>query len=79
VPTGDAGNRKHKRCTRAIRLGTINRSSQAGTNRVAFSGRIGTRPLIRGAYRLTARAVDSAGNAGTPRRASFKVVHAGTL
>jgi hypothetical protein len=67
-------NRGHKHCTRLLRVGTINRAGHPGSNRIAFTGRVGARALIPGGYRLTARAVDAAGNAATPRRATFTVV-----
>jgi hypothetical protein len=59
-----------------VRVGTLNRAGIAGPNVVPFTGRIGTRPLRPGVYRLKARAVDAAGNAATPRTTRFRIVRA---
>jgi hypothetical protein len=67
-------NRRHAHCIRAMAVGTLHRQGSAGANRVAFSGRIGTRPLAAGTYRLTARAADADGNAAIPRQTTFHVV-----
>jgi hypothetical protein len=41
-----------KRCTRTVTVGTLTRArEQAGADSLAFSGRIGSRPLAPGAYR----------------------------
>jgi len=49
-------------------------SGAAGTNRIAFSGRIGRRALKPGRYRIVAVARDESGRASTARRAAFRVV-----
>jgi hypothetical protein len=67
-------NRNRKPCTRTRAAGTLNRAGALGANRIPFSGRIGTRAVKRGRYRLTARAVDAAANAARPRTTTFKVV-----
>ena len=66
--------RRGVHCVRPIPVGTINRRGTVGANRIAFTGRIGTRALNVGSYRLTARAADGAGNAAIARTARFKVV-----
>jgi hypothetical protein len=59
---------------RFVRAGRLRRSGRAGTNRFRFSGRIGTRALRPGRYRLRARAVDSAGNRSAWRTRRFRIV-----
>ncbi|MCW3056754.1 MAG: hypothetical protein JWO21_723 [Solirubrobacterales bacterium] len=67
--------RKHaKRCTRILTLGTLTRSSEpTGSHRVAFSGRIGARPLRPGTYIAVVRASNAAGSS-KPMSVSFTVV-----
>ena len=50
----------------------IRRNLAAGARSVAFSGRIGSKPLHRGSFRLTATATDSAG-AHVAKHAEFKI------
>ncbi len=50
----------------------IRRNLAAGLRSVAFSGRIGSKPLHRGSFRLTATATDSAG-AHVAKHAEFKI------
>jgi len=68
-------NRDNKKCTRAVRKGTLTRGNlAAGENSVKFTGRIGKKKLARGRYRATIIAADAAGNASAPKRANFKIV-----
>ena len=46
----------------------------AAGNRVAFSGRIGSKKLKHGSYRLTLTPTDGAGNIGKRWTLRFKVV-----
>jgi virginiamycin B lyase len=63
-----------QRCPRFVRRGTlVRRNLAAGTQRIAFSGRIGGRALKPGRYRLTAVA-SAGGDRSKPRRAAFTVV-----
>ena len=55
-------NRKAKRCTRYVVVGTITVKAAKGDAKVGFSGRIGRKALKTGTYRLTATAQDVAGN-----------------
>jgi len=41
---------------------------------VRFSGRIGTRALRRGRYKLRLVATDAAGNRSAPRTVAFRIV-----
>jgi virginiamycin B lyase len=67
--------RSRKPCARFVRRGTlVRRNLAAGTQRIAFSGRIGGKALKPGRYRLTAVAVADGGDRSKPRRASFTVV-----
>jgi hypothetical protein len=65
--------KKGKRCTLRQLQGTLSRSGVAGSNRVAFSGRIGALPLPKGRYVATIVAAD-AGLNSTSRSASFSIV-----
>jgi hypothetical protein len=58
-----------KRCTRAVKQGTLRRAGVAGANNVPFSGRIGTKPLALGSYRATIAAPGA-----TSRTARFRIV-----
>jgi PKD repeat protein len=62
-----------KRCTRFVNLRALTRHGGAGTNSVAFSGRIARRALPPGTYRATFLA--SAGNmSSVPKVLRFKIV-----
>ena len=50
------------------------RVSDAGANRVRFSGRVRNKPLRPGRYRLTLTATDAAGVSSRPKRLAFEVV-----
>jgi hypothetical protein len=68
------GNRSRRACKLYKAVGRFAAQAVAGSNQNQFSGRIGRRSLIPGAYRLTLVATDAAGNASLPRRLRFKVV-----
>jgi hypothetical protein len=69
--------RKAKKCTRYVTVGALSRSGRAGTNRVAFTGRLKGRALARGSYRFSITATDAAGNAASRAGTSaFTVVGA---
>jgi hypothetical protein len=62
-----------RRCTTAV--GKLSRAgTRAGTNRVAFTGRIGRKALRPGRYRATVTAADRAGNVSAPRTIRFRIV-----
>jgi hypothetical protein len=61
--------RSAKKCTRAVKRGTLRRAAMAGANNVPFSGRIGTKPLAPGSYRATIAAPRA-----TSRTARFTIV-----
>jgi virginiamycin B lyase len=62
-------------CTRYRAVGTLTRTSKAGANTVAFTGRIGRRKLAPGSYQVIATARDDAGNVtGRPPTAKFRVL-----
>ena len=77
--SGAAGRRRvaaalrKARCTRAIARGTLRRAGVAGSNTLAFSGRVGSKKLRPGRYRVVGTASDSAG-ASKPALARFTVV-----
>jgi subtilisin-like proprotein convertase family protein len=67
-------NRDGRRCVRWRRLrGGFSDVAQRGVNRLRWSGRLRSRPLRRGTYRLVARARDGAGNRSRHRRATFRI------
>ena len=65
--------RKARRCTRSLRRATLGRTSHAGANRVAFSGRIGSRALRPGRYTATLTAT-AAGHTSRPQSRKFTIV-----
>jgi virginiamycin B lyase len=67
-------NRKKRKCTRYKSAGTLTRSSKQGKNSVKFTGRIGTKALKVGRYRLVITATDTAGNKSKAKNLSFRVV-----
>lgn len=67
-------NRTRKRCTRLTRKGTFRRSAPASRSKVAFSGRIRRRALKAGRYALRATPTDAAGNTGSARSLSIRIV-----
>lgn len=80
------GRRKGKKCVKptpkrkkkCVRLKTqgklIRKNLSAGSNSLAFSGRLGTKKLAPGRYVATIIATDAAGNTSTKRRHKFKIV-----
>ena len=63
------------RCTRYVAVKpSLKRAVAAGATAVPFSGRIGTRALKPGSYRLTVVVADAAGNRSNPRSIGFRVV-----
>jgi hypothetical protein len=67
-------NRKGKRCVRYAKKGTLTRSGQKGQNEVAFSGRIGSKALKPGHYRVGIAGTDSAGQTGATQYGKFTVL-----
>jgi hypothetical protein len=68
-------NRRAAPCALFVKIGTLRRSNlPAGRNTIAFSGRIGSRPLAVGRYRLQAEPVDVARNKGRRQFATFAIV-----
>lgn len=67
---------RRSRCTRATRVQPSLRRQGVGPGVVSFpfSGRLGSRALAPGSYRVTATAADAAGNTSVARRASFSIV-----
>ncbi len=63
-----------RRCTRALRRGTLTRAGAAGANRVSITGRLRGRKLPPAPYRIELRATDAAGNVSAPRRVKFRIL-----
>jgi hypothetical protein len=71
-------NREGRRCVRWRRLrGGFSDRGHRGVNQLRYSGRLRSRPLRRGTYRLVARARDGAGNRSRYRHATFRIARAG--
>ncbi len=66
--------RHARRCTRIIAAGTLMRISHRGANRVAFSGRIGSRALSPGSYQVTLIATDAGRRSSKARTILFTIV-----
>jgi hypothetical protein len=65
---------RHKpRCTRTIKIATLSRTGHAGSNKVAFSGRISGRALRPGNYRAVFIASNAAGPS-SPKTIAFTIV-----
>lgn len=62
------------RCTLYTRVGGFSRTTDRLANRVKFSGRVGWAALRPGRYRITARAIDQAGNRSRSRSVRFTIV-----
>lgn len=62
-----------KRCTRWVTRGTLVRAAAAGTNKIAFSGRLGKKKLKPAKYRFRVTAAD-AGATSKTRKRSFSIV-----
>ena len=69
-------NRKAKRCALYKRAGALSRNGLKGQNEVPFSGRIGSRKLTPGKYRVGISSTNAAGT-GNPQFASFTVLPPG--
>ena len=66
---------RQARCTSLRSLGTLTRAAGAGTNHVAFSGRLGSRPLAAGSY-LARAGVTPATTPPSAAGASFEILPA---
>ena len=68
-------NRHRKRCSRTVTSGTISFAGHAGTNSVAFDGRVSsTHKLKAGTYTLVVTATDSVGATSNAARLRFTIV-----
>jgi hypothetical protein len=65
-------NRRGKRCTRFVSVGSFRHTDVAGANRFRFTGRVRHHKLAPGSYRLVAVPRNAAGP-GATKRATFKV------
>jgi len=68
-------NASKPRCVRWVKAGKpLTIDSNAGANSVAFSGKLGGRPLQAGSYRATLTARDGGGLTSPPKSVSFRVL-----
>jgi streptogramin lyase len=67
-------NRRKRKCTRFVTVGSFSRLSTLGQNSFKFTGRIKNRALKPGRYRMLLVARDAAGNASKAKAVRFRVV-----
>jgi DNA-binding beta-propeller fold protein YncE len=67
-------NRHARPCTRYLKVGAFAVQGLDGTNRKAWSGKLGKRGIAPGRYRATLTATNPGTSPSTPRQLSFKVV-----
>jgi hypothetical protein len=68
-------NRRKRVCKRPVTRGTLSFSGHAGTNKVAFRGRISRSGKLRpGGYTLVITASNAAGQHSAPKSLSFTIV-----
>lgn len=66
--------RNRGRCTRYVMRATLRRTHRsAGAKQVAFSGRVGSRALAAGSYRLRVTAAAGAGTTSPTRTITFTI------
>jgi putative cell wall-binding protein len=63
-----------KKCTRVIVKGTLTSTGHSGSNKLTFSGRIGSRALNPGTYEATLTAVNAASLSSRPKTIFFVIV-----
>jgi uncharacterized membrane protein len=69
-----AGGKKGKQCVSYRKLsGVLRVNAKAGANTATFAGKLGTKSLAAGTYRLTAVAIDAAGNRSKPATVTVTV------
>jgi len=68
------GHQQGRRCTRLLVVGTLKRTGTTGANSVAFSGRVGSRPLSVGSYVATLTAQVTGAPASASAVAGFTIV-----
>jgi hypothetical protein len=66
-------NRRGRRCSYYANAGSFSQPATAGTNSVAFTGRIAGRALRSGSYRLTLTPIGVGGARSTTQRIRFTV------
>ncbi len=66
-------NRDGRRCSLYAKVGSFSRPGTAGANRIPFSGKIGTRALRPGSYRLSVTAIGANGARSAVKRIRFRV------
>jgi hypothetical protein len=71
-PTRATQNDPH--CTRLTKIGSFAANAPAGVSRRLFSGRLGSKSLSPGSYRLVLVAKDAARNVSAAKQLSFKIV-----
>lgn len=80
--TGPSGRRRlaarvrRSSCVLYASRGMLHRSGTGGSNKLPFSGRIGSKALRAGRYRVVLVATDAAGNRSSPANDGFRVVAA---
>ena len=67
-------NRRKRVCKYYVPAGTLSASNDGGVNSISFSGKINDKPLKFGLYRVTAVAIDAAGNRARRPATTFPVL-----
>lgn len=68
-------NKKRKSCTRYVNVGkALKLPAKAGNRKTPFSGKVGSRSLAPGSYRVSLTATDTFGNVSAARTVKFKIV-----
>jgi hypothetical protein len=65
---------KGRKCTRAVRVTTLTKSSKVGADSIAFTGRVGRRALPAGRYRATIVATGAEGAKSQPRSVGLTII-----
>ncbi|HTI32029.1 MAG TPA: choice-of-anchor Q domain-containing protein, partial [Miltoncostaea sp.] len=63
-----------KRCVRVVTLGVVRRAATSGRNGFAITGRVGSRALVPGTYRLSLVAIDGDGLRSVPARVAIRIL-----
>ena len=72
--TGKSAPKHGVKCSKYVKAGTLKRNGKSGSNKVAFSGRVGSHKLSAGSYRLAVTATDPSKNRSSTHHINFTVV-----
>ncbi len=72
--TGKSAPKHGVKCSKYVKAGTLKRNGKSGSNKVAFSGRVGSHKLSAGSYRLAVTATDPSKNTSSTHHINFRIV-----